>query len=152
MEKRLFLKISLALSLVSAALMIFGKGVTMTFAPGPGEQEQRLFSYFDEVVFGYGDWFAPISGAFAVAVCVLLLYEVIAKRQVKVSSVFLEISFGASILSMLLFGYWNWTGILITTLLFLSIIACLLQRKWDAMHAGTGSEILESAKMDGKNE
>ena len=57
---------ALVLVAAAAALMLFPGSVTMTFAVGPGEVRYQTYSWFDDIVWGYGLFLIPLAGLLAV--------------------------------------------------------------------------------------
>lgn len=57
---------ALVLVVIAGGLMLFPGSVTMTFATGPDEVTYRTYSWFDSIVWGYGNFLVPLAGVLAV--------------------------------------------------------------------------------------
>lgn len=78
MVRRVLLGFSCAFALTALALMLFGKGIAMRFSSGEGEYIAQRYNYLDGMVFGYGNFFAPlcaITAAVALVLLVILLWR-----------------------------------------------------------------------------
>lgn len=78
MVRRVLLCFSCGFTLTSLALMLFGKGIAMCFFAGEGEFAVERYNYLDGMVFGYGNFFAPlcaIAAAVALVLLVILLWR-----------------------------------------------------------------------------
>ena len=56
---------ALVLVLAAGALMLFPGSVTMTFAVGPDQVRYQTYSWFDSIVWGYGNFLVPLAGVLA---------------------------------------------------------------------------------------
>lgn len=74
MNKKALLFLSLACMMASIVLIALPFSAVLQFADGPGKSIFRSYSYFDPIIWGYGNWFAFLTVALSIVSLLILLW------------------------------------------------------------------------------
>ena len=116
-------------ALGALACMLFGNGIVMVFASSPTQRVTRYYNYLSPVVFGYGNWFAPIAAILTIACCILLLFFLLGKAPLKLAVIFQWMAFAFSALAVVAFSSFTVAGVLAAVLLGLGLLFLYLGRQ-----------------------
>ena len=128
MKKSICSVISFLFSLVALVCMLFFEGIAMVFAPSATQRITHYYRYLDPMVFGYGNWFAPIAAICTIACCVLLVFLLFSKVSLKLVLIFQWVAFLMSVLAIVIFSAYTSISILVSILLGLGLVCLYLQR------------------------
>lgn len=93
----------LCLLLIAFPLMAMPRGVSMTFSAGPENTTTSLYSYFNPMPVGYGNYF-PLLCVVMTLVCVALVVYGLKKNTRKATTTCFIVLLGCTPLSWLLFN------------------------------------------------
>jgi len=124
MRTKLSLFISLACIIVSIILMLLPIGAVLTFAPNPTDRITKTFSYFDMIVFGYGNIFPLLTAILSMFLLILVSWTLFnckySRKREMIMNVCSVICVFTSALSLMLFSQISIIGIAILILIFIS--------------------------------
>lgn len=124
----------ISLCCLAAALVVMALpfGVTLVFAPGPGETLAYTYSYFDLTPLGYGNLFPMLTAALSGLALVFLLLFLFTKKCRPAALVCLALGTVTAVFTLLLSNALNSWGVAVSVLLAGAAVLLALERPHSA--------------------